>query len=87
MKRQSDNAPDADIVARSLDAPAVDPDVAGLDDCLRKSAAFHQSNAVKEAVDPHFFLSFASSAKAWLGAAIASVVAEARLIDEADAAS
>src|SRR5439155_5095074 len=68
MKGDCDNAADAYLLARLLDAPAVDADVAGGDQALRGRAAFDQPDAVQIAVDPHF-LSLASSAKAWDGAA------------------
>ncbi len=48
------------------DPPAVDSSVAFLDDRLGERSASNQPDAMKIAVDPHVFLSFASSAKAWL---------------------
>jgi hypothetical protein len=36
-----------------------------LDDVLGEGAALHQPDEEEETVDPHVFLSLASSAKAW----------------------
>ena len=65
MQRKSDDASHANVLARLFDPPAVDSGVALLDDRLGERAALHQPDAVEIAVDPHVFLSFASSAKAW----------------------
>ena len=72
VKRQGNDAADADLVAWFLNPLAVDADVAGCDDGLGKGAAFDQADEEQEAVDPHFFLSLANSAKAWLGLARSS---------------
>ena len=64
MKRKRDNAADVDSLARFLHSFAVDPDMSFLDECLGEGSALHQPNAVKKAIDPHFFFNFASSAKA-----------------------
>src|SRR5206468_5893136 len=69
LKRERDDAADADVFARLLDALAVDADVPGFDHRLREGAALHQADAVEIAVDPHLRLSFSSSAKACAGAA------------------
>ena len=59
---ESDYLPGADLLARFFDALAVDADVSGFNDGLRESPAFHQPDKDEESVDPHFFLSLASSA-------------------------
>jgi hypothetical protein len=64
VERQSDHAPDMHLFRHFLDAPAVNPHMAFVDYALRQRAALHQPNEEEEAVDPHFFLSLASSAKA-----------------------
>ena len=64
VERKCDDASCADLFGGLLYALSVDPDMALLNDALREGAAFHQPDEEKEAVDPHVFLSFASSAKA-----------------------
>ena len=64
VKRKRNDAPDAYFLARLLHPFPVDSDVTLLDDVLGKGPALHQANEEKETVDPHFFFSFASSAKA-----------------------
>src|SRR5690348_2549465 len=67
MQRQRDDAPDAHLLAGFLDASAVDPNVPGVDDRLSEGAALEEPDEEEVAIDPHvFFLSLASSAKAWL---------------------
>src|SRR5438309_684139 len=68
VQRQRDDIAHAHLFGRFLDALAVDAHVARLDHRLGERAALDQANEEKEAVDPHFFLSLASSAKAWLAA-------------------
>ena len=63
MQGECNDASDVDVLGRLFDALAIDADVALLDDVLRESAALHQPDEEEEAVDPHFFLSFANSAK------------------------
>ena len=53
VERQRDDAADVNLLARLLDAPAVDSDMALLDDVLREGAALHQPDEEEEAVDPH----------------------------------
>jgi hypothetical protein len=69
VQRQSDYAADADLLGGFLHASAVDADVAGFDHRPSEGAALEEADEDEEAVDPHFFFSFASSAKAWLGRA------------------
>jgi len=64
VEREGDDASGAHFLGRLLDALAVDPDVALFDDALGEGAALHQPDEEQETVDPHVFLSFASSAKA-----------------------
>ena len=53
VKRQGNDAADADLVAWFLNPLAVDADVAGIDQSLRESPAFQQPDEEKETVDPH----------------------------------
>src|SRR5690348_19311 len=66
MERKGDDAAEADLLAGLLDSPAVDPDMTFADQGLGERSAFHQPYAMEIAIDPHFFRSLASSAKAWL---------------------
>ena len=65
MQRERDDASGPNLLGRLLGAFAVDPNMALLDDVLGEGAAPHQPDEEKETVDPHVFLSLASSAKAW----------------------
>ncbi len=62
VKREGDDASGAHFLGGFLDALAVDPDVALLEDGLSERAAFHQPNEEQEAVDPHWSV-IASEAK------------------------
>jgi len=53
VEREGDNAADPNALARFLDPLAVDPDVAGIDQCLRESPALQQADEEEEPVDPH----------------------------------
>ena len=64
MKRQGNHAPYAHLLAWLLDAAAVEANVAFADDRLRKGPTLREPDEEEEPVDPHFFLSLASSAKA-----------------------
>src|SRR6476659_8112506 len=66
MERERNHASLADFFARFLDALSIDSDVTLGDDGLGEGAALRQPDEEEEAVDPHFFRSLASSAKAWL---------------------
>jgi hypothetical protein len=65
VKRQGEHASLADLLGRLLNALAVEPDVPESDDLLSQRPALGQPDEEQEPVDSHFFLSFASSAKAW----------------------
>ena len=64
MQREGDHATDAHFLAWLFDAPAVDADMPFLEDVLCEGAALQEPDEEEEAIDPHFFLSFTSSAKA-----------------------
>src|SRR4029078_11597215 len=63
-ERKGDGASDPNFLACLEHTMAVEPDVALLYHPLGQGATLHQPDAVQVAIDPHFFLSFASSAKA-----------------------
>ena len=64
MQLKRDDASDADFVARFFHPLAVNADMAGLDHMLGEGPALDEPDEEQEAVDPHFFLSLASSANA-----------------------
>ena len=64
MERQRDDRSRLYILGALFNSPAVDADVAAFDDSLRLGAAFDEPDAMEKAIDPHGFLSLASSAKA-----------------------
>src|SRR4029453_887371 len=63
-ERERDHASYADVFTWLFDTFAVDPHMAGSDHRLGEGAGLHQTDAVQVTIDSHFFLSFASSAKA-----------------------
>src|SRR5512144_1674263 len=60
LERQSNDVSDIDLLARLLDALAVDANISRFDQGLRRSAAFHQPDAVEIEVEPQV-----PSALAW----------------------
>jgi hypothetical protein len=64
MERERDGISRFDILRRLLNALAIDANIAGLDDRLRKRPGFHDTDEVEETIDSQWRRSFSSSANA-----------------------